>query len=223
MTKILSNHFQIAFSEMRLTWPHGIGKHVCQCPFISPGQLQQCLAERWKIAKISSSVIFHKKPQAITKPHLRMSRVKRCTIIFIRYWKIQKSLWIPQLYKNFNLKGIRIYFIALTSSLIFSQRWCPISSGIKNLSIFMMISALHPVSLPMKKYPASIQTERLMDIFWLDSTCALTDHLTSIKIIEKHFFVFCQSVSEHAYLCLYLLSNCHLLQDLPSSIKLDWN
>lgn len=71
-----------------------------------------------------------------------------------------------------------------------------------------MISALHPVNLPMKKYPAAIQMERLMNIFWLDSTCALTDHLTSIKIIEKEFLSFASlPVSKLTCVSILYLSN----------------
>lgn len=88
----------------------------------------------------------------------------------------------------------------------------------------MMISVLHPVNLPMKKHLTAMLTEKQVSIFWLDSTCALSDHLASRKKNHwKGIFNFCQSDSEHIYLCLHPLFNCQLLQNLPTSTKLDWN
>lgn len=79
-----------------------------------------------------------------------------------------------------------------------------------------MISALHPVTLPMEKYPDSIQTERLMSIFSMDSTHSLTEHLTSIKTIEKGFLSFASlPVTYHTYLCLYPLPINSYKSSLP--------
>lgn len=76
----------------------------------------------------------------------------------------------------------------------------------------MMISVLHPVNLPMKKHLTAMLTEKQVSIFWLDSTCALSDHLASRKKnTEKGFLTFA-SLTVSTFTCvsiLYLTANSY--------------
>lgn len=110
---------------------------------------------------------FTKKTQLITEPHLRLSRINRCAKIFIRYWKIQKEeVTNTSTLEKLQFKGDKglVYCIDIFPNSLLKYG-VPSAVELKEPSTFMMISALHPVHPPMKRYPASIQTERLMNIF----------------------------------------------------------
>lgn len=130
--------------------------------------------------------------------------------------------------------GISFHFYL---NIVPQQQWNWKKKKTKHF-VFITISVLHLVNFPMgkkkKKGPASIQTEKLNSIFWLDSASALNDHLVSIKTLERAVFpltsppsfpsvcVFCQKREETFSYLDYLINSQDIRwkEEYPQNISL---